>query len=389
VQGDWNHSSDEALALVGVTGTHGKTCVAHLLHHILRCDGRVTAAWHGAGCCDGETTLGASVERARPELITRWLRTATLNECGPAIMELSLDAHAQGVTSVFKPEILCVTNLHTTPLSSFSSAAAYRKQAERLAAELTTEGLLIVNSDEPGSASLASRAMGAVLSYSLEHEADVNVQVVERHANEQIFTLTIGAESQAVRVPVSGDFYAANCAAAATTALAFGVDALTIAHGLETAPPLARVLRPIGCGQEFPVLIDAARSPESLRQALGACRHFTTERLLAVVDVRPLRQRGRSVATMLAVAEAAADRLIVIDDRADEHAGTSQTTFVDDRLAAIAIALALAEADDTVLIAGSPNQAAVSGESDEQIVRTLLRRRHEQELQVMPRRKAA
>ncbi len=137
------------------------------------------------------------------------------------------------------------------------------------------------------------------------------------------------------------------------------------------------------------MLIDAARSPESLRQALGACRHFTTERLLAVVDVRPLRQRGRSVATMLAVAEAAADRLIVIDDQADENAGTSQTTFVDDRLAAIAIALALAEADDTVLIAGSPSQSAVSGESDEQIIRTLLRRRHEQELQVMPRRKAA
>ena len=118
-------------------------------------------------------------------------------------------------------------------------------------------------------------------------------QIIEQYINEQTFVLSAGDDSVGVRTEIVGDHHVYNCLAAATMALAYGIELTTIARGLEAVDRLPGRMERVMCGQDFAVLVDAADSPDALRDCLRAARQ---------VDERPsdLRVRRRTTSAIRA-----------------------------------------------------------------------------------------
>ena len=111
-----------------------------------------------------------------------------------------------------------------------------------------------------------------------------------------------------MRTEIVGDHHIYNCLAAATTALAYGIELTTIARGLESVDRLPGRMERVMCGQDFAVLVDAADSPEALRNCLRAARQVTSGRLICVFgasddcDSTELPAIGRVIGAMADVA---------------------------------------------------------------------------------------
>ena len=172
-------------------------------------------------------------------------------------------------------------------------------------------------------------------------------------------------ESRELRLPLIGDFNVANAVGAATAAFALGLDVATIAARLATLPQVPGRLEIV---HEHPtVLRDYAHTPDALERALTAIRPFASGRLLAVFGAGGDRDRGKRP-VMGEIAERLADFCIVTSDnprtedpnaildeieqgmRRDNH------ERIEDRREAIARALAIADTNDVVLLAGKGHE---------------------------------
>src|SRR5205814_9360033 len=119
-----------------------------------------------------------------------------------------------------------------------------------------------------------------VLTFGMQKTSEISAQIVEQQINEQTFVLSAADDSVGVRTEIVGDHHVYNCLAATTTALAYGVELTTIARGLEAVDRLPGRMERVMGGQNFAVLVDAADSPEALRNCLRAARTRTAGRLI-------------------------------------------------------------------------------------------------------------
>jgi UDP-N-acetylmuramoyl-L-alanyl-D-glutamate--2,6-diaminopimelate ligase len=114
-----------------------------------------------------------------------------------------------------------------------------------------------------------------------------------------------------------------------------------------------------------PIYVDYAHTPDALEAAIAALRPHVAGRLILVFGAGGDRDQGKR-APMGKVAGELADLVIVTDDnprgedaaaiRRDVLEGAPDATEIGDRRAAIAQAVALAEADDIVLVAGKGHE---------------------------------
>jgi UDP-N-acetylmuramoyl-L-alanyl-D-glutamate--2,6-diaminopimelate ligase len=214
---------------------------------------------------------------------------------------------------------------------------------------------------------------------------------VEQFINEQTFILSAGDESVGVRTEIVGDHHVYNCLAATTTALAYGVELTAIARGLEMVDRLPGRMERVMGGQDFAVLVDAADSPEALRNCLRAARKNTTGRLICVFgtgedcDSTELPAIGRVMGAMTDLSvvtnagPAAEGRHRTCMELRSGFADVRKARIIIDRGQAIGWAMQEAQAGDTVVIAGmgerphSPLDPEEALANDGELVRNALR----------------
>ncbi len=114
-----------------------------------------------------------------------------------------------------------------------------------------------------------------------------------------------------------------------------------------------------------PVYVDYAHTPDALEAAIAAFKPHTSGRLILVFGAGGDRDTGKRE-PMGQAAAAGADVAIVTDDnprgedpaaiRAEVLKGAPEATEIGDRREAIRAAIAMAEAEDIVLIAGKGHE---------------------------------
>ena len=122
--------------------------------------------------------------------------------------------------------------------------------------------------------------------------------------------------SAAVRSPLVGRFNASNALAAAATALAAGLDVDSVAAGLSAPLVVPGRMERVEAGQPFAVLVDYAHTPDGLEQVLRAARPLVGApdgRLIVVFGCGGDRDRAKRPA-MGKAAAALADVIVVTSD---------------------------------------------------------------------------
>jgi len=168
---------------------------------------------------------------------------------------------------------------------------------------------------------------------------------------------------RSVEVATGGRFTIANALVAAELASALGVVEDRVVDGLATAPPVPGRFEPVLLEGGPTLVVDYAHTPDALSGALATAREVAGGRVLVVFGCGGERDAGKRP-EMGAVAETGADLVVVTSDNprgepprgviADILSGMDRAPALiePDRRQAIAGALALAEVDDLVLVAG-------------------------------------
>lgn len=356
----------EGLALVGVTGTNGKTTTAQLTRHLLA--GRWptgSIGTLGLGRPDGrfvETGL------TTPGPVDFTAAVAALREAGARAVVTEVSSHAlqQARVDGFAFAVAVFTNLTRDHLDYHRNVEDYRRSKLRLATLLREDGALVVNADDPAWAPLLEGA-GRVETFGLRAPARFRAEELELTPAGSRWRLCTPGGAAEVELPLLGEYNVANALAAAAAAAALGLETDEIAERLSSAPAVPGRLERLA---ESPVLVlcDYAHTPDAIARALAAVRPLAAGRLVIVFGAGGDRDRAKRPLMGRAAAEGADlvivtsdnprsedPRAIIADIVAGLPAGCAVETIVD-RETAIARALDLAAPGDVVLLAGKGHE---------------------------------
>lgn len=355
----------QQLALVGITGTNGKTTCAAILRHLLA--GRTPAASIGTlGLVgpDGQVVPGSeALTTPGPIEVASWLRRLVDRGIGAVAMEVSSHALDQGRVAAARFDAAVFTNLSRDHLDYHGSMEAYRA-AKLLLLELLKPGAAaVVNAEDPAWAGITG---DRVVRFGAG--GDVRAEQVTAGPGGMEGTLVVPDGSARLLLPLWGTYNVANALAAAAALWSMGWPVAEIAAGLECVPQvpgrLERVPMPPGAPT---VLLDYAHTPDALERALAAIRPLVRGSLTVVFGAGGDRDRGKRP-EMGRVAAAGADRAVVtsdnprsedpdvIADAIEAGMGDAPRLRLTDRREAIARALADAGPGDVVLLAGKGHE---------------------------------
>jgi len=355
--------------IVAVTGTSGKTSVADFARQIFDHLGHSAASLGTLGVVKGgAATYGALTT---PDPVTLHQTLARLAQDG--ITHLAMEASSHGLDQYRLDGVAlraaAFTNLGRDHLDYHPSMEAYLGAKLRLLAELLPEdGTAVINADaaHAGPAIAAARAAGrqvvtvgkaAGSTLRLEEQRPIGFgqQLSVRHNDAVV----------ALRLPLLGDYQAANALLAAALVMATGDAGVDALAALERLAGVRGRLEIVGTVRGGLVVIDYAHKPDALTAALTALKPFAPGRIVCVFGCGGDRDRGKRP-IMGRIASALAASVIVTDDnprsenaaaiRAQILAGAPRAREIGDRGEAIRAGMRLLGSGDVLLIAGKGHE---------------------------------
>jgi UDP-N-acetylmuramoyl-L-alanyl-D-glutamate--2,6-diaminopimelate ligase len=388
---------EQALRLVGVTGTNGKTTVSTLLRHLLQEGGE---SWGLVGTVRyhlGRRSIPSFKTTPESADLAGFFRQMADAGCAGACLEVSSHALHQDRVHGFRFEVAAFTNLTRDHVDYHGDLSSYLDAKTALFDGRTGEapGVAVVNVDDPSGRVLAEacRRRGPTLTFGLAADADLRATDLALDTAGAAFAVRWQGRTQRFTSALPGDYNVSNVLCALAMAAALGRDPLALAPALASFPGVPGRMERVEAGQAFPVFVDYAHTDDALRNALRMLRAITPGRVLCVFGCGGDRDRGKRPAMTRAVADLAHGSWATADNPRKESLdrifadmrgdlGPLPTVdFVPDRRDAIGRALAAARPGDCVVIAGKGHETTqefadtVVPFDDRQVVREILEAR--------------
>lgn len=404
----YGHPSTQ-LKLIGVTGTNGKTTTVTIVKHLLesaghRC-GLIGTVELDTGSPNGPTPATLTTPGAIQ--LSQLLAEMVANGCAYCVMEVSSHALHQGRADHVRFSAAAFTNLTQDHLDYHGDMQTYADAKAILFENLDKQAFAILNCDDPWSARMARGCKAGAIAFSAVLEPDGELppdEIGRRRCCVRPIKLTAASstaefhgrlDSFTATLPMPGLHNLSNALQATALALiAGGLTADQLKQGIETCKPVPGRLEPVGPDWPTPqapspkpqaptVLVDYAHTPDALKNVGKSLRKLTKGRLITVFGCGGDRDRAKRP-LMAKAAQEYADVVVLTSDNPrtedpqqildDAAAGFETPTpkpqtpdptihTIPDRAEAIRFAIDLANANDTVLIAGK-------GHEDYQIIGT-------------------
>lgn len=378
---------DGRLLTAGVTGTNGKSTVVALLASILDAAGRPTARLGTLGYRFRDVELTA--EHTTPEAPDLFAALEAFADAGAqaAVMEVSSHALALERVTAARFDLAVFTNLTRDHLDFHHDVEDYFAAKRRLFTLLKEGGRAVVHVGDAWGARLAEELPDALTcGLRLGDAADRSTTLAAAAPAVTISRAELGLEGTrgtletprgrlGFRARLLGRYNLENilCAMAAAEALELPHEA--IAAGVAACAPLPGRFEPVeakpGGAPEVPVLIDYAHTEEALRAALISVRELCPDRRLIVVfgcggdrDAGKREPMGRIAGELADLAIVTSDnprgedplRIIAAIETGLAASGNESYRVVPDRREAIRRAVAVADVESVVLIAGKGHE---------------------------------
>lgn len=370
----WYDHPSRSFALVGITGTDGKTTTANLLFSILRAAGRRAGLISTVSAVIGDRTYDTGLHTTTPDApdIQRYL--AQMREAGIEIAVLETTSHglAQHRVTGCAFDIAVVTNITHEHLDFHGSYEAYRAAKAILFRALSEPQpgsakkpgfpdlprTAVLNRDDGSFAFLAQMPAERVITYRIQrgsggageqraggakagtlsgdilHLTAMNLSHMPAGAEFDVACTASAYHPVTVApfhltTPLVGDFNISNILAAAGAALALGIEPEAIRAGVAALAGVAGRMERIDRGQSFTALVDFAHTPNALARALETLRSLLPQagRVIAVFGSAGLRDRQKR-RLMGEVAAAWADYTVITaeDPRTEDLAAIMAET---------------------------------------------------------------
>jgi UDP-N-acetylmuramoyl-L-alanyl-D-glutamate--2,6-diaminopimelate ligase len=359
--------------VIGITGTNGKTSCSHYLAQVLS---------QREGGCGLIGTLGYGLygqlghgQHTTPDAVRLQEELAGIRAAGAryVVMEVSSHSLEQRRVDGVDFDTAVLTNLTREHLDYHGDMERYAAAKQRLFMMPGLRFAVINHDDKFGRRLLADlQRSGAdkpkTLSFGFSAGADIRGRI--NHIDQQGFELRVdtpwgGGE---VGSRLLGRFNASNLLATLASLLLTDMSLEQAIQGLNLVDAVRGRMEHFGGGRQPLVVVDYAHTPDALQQVLETLREHCRGRLWCVFGCGGNRDRGKR-ATMGAIAERAADHVVLTDDNPRHESGDAivkdilagismpeKVVVERDRAEAIRLAVAEARADDVVLVAGKGHE---------------------------------
>ncbi len=362
----------DALTLIGITGTKGKTMTAIMIRQIL-CENGTECGYIGS---NGVAYLDKTEQTANttPESreLHRIFRTMVDNGVTHVVMEVSSQALCKHRVDGLRFDTVLFTNLgrdHVSP-GEHATFEEYRDAKRRLYHDFGAKNI-VYNADDPHADYMTDGANANLLSYSIDRDADFRGSGLQAYRDETSlgidFTLLRNGLRTSVRMRTPGSFSIYNGLAAIAACTCYGV----------TVGQAAATLRKTSVTGRFEIvdalpgvtfLLDYAHNGMSLTHALNVLRTYEPKRLICVFGTVGGRSQERR-RELGEVASALADFSVITSDNPDREDPmaiidgileyfdkSAPYTVIPDRAEAVRFAVRIAEEGDIVLFAGKGHE---------------------------------
>jgi UDP-N-acetylmuramoyl-L-alanyl-D-glutamate--2,6-diaminopimelate ligase len=364
------------VAVLGITGTSGKTTTAYLVEAGLRAGGRIAGLIGTVGVRIAGDDVPSSLTTPEAPALQALLAVMAEHGVDTAVMEVSSHALELGRVDGIRFAVGGFTNLSRDHLDFHPTMEAYFEAKAKLfdPSSPVHAATAIVCVDDEAGRKMAVRAANVITVSAVDNSADWRAEdVVVLNSGVQEFTAVDPAGvHHRLRIRLPGRFNVANALLALAILDSVGVSPEQAGPGIREATVPGR-LEAVDRGQDFLAVVDYAHKPGALRAVLQTLRR-PGARLAVVFGAGGDRDAGKR-APMGAIAAELADLVIVTDDnpraedpaaiRAAILAGAAQQRSdnvleIGDRRAAIRRAVEWAQPGDVVVIAGKGHEKGQS-----------------------------
>lgn len=354
--GFWRRSlsarGHEALSVVGITGSNGKTTVKEMVAAILAVDGPVL---YTQGNLNND--IGVPLTLLRLNEQHRY-----------AVIEMGAN-HAEEIayTSRYaQADVAIITNAGAAHIEGFGSLAGVAKAKGEIIETLNKDGIAVINHDDVYFGYWQSIAGNRrILSFGLHDDADVRAKAIDTQIRNNgfvtAFELITAQGTVNISLKLAGLHNVLNALAAAAASLALGLGLQQIKQGMESVKPVTGRLQPLLSRTGALVIDDTYNANSaSLKAGLDVLADFKGERWLVLGAFGELGKdspkmheemaaliKAGGVARLLAVGE---------DCKHTVRAFGPGATFFEQQQDLIAALKQELTGDETILIKGSRAQ---------------------------------
>ena len=364
----YGHPAD-AMTMVAVTGTNGKTTTTYLLKAILEQALGAKVGLIGTN----QNMIGQEVlptERTTPESFELQGLLAQMRSGGCTHVVMEASSHALFLDRVYGIHyaVGIFTNLTQDHLDFHKTMEAYCDAKAILFRSCDTG---VVNADDPWTERLMEHASCEVLTYSEKADSNLRAEDIRLGADHVAFTAVTAEKRVPIRVNIPGGFMVYNTLDVLGAALALGISLEKSAGILASVPHVkGRVEVVLTPGKDYTILIDYAHSPDGMENVLSSVKGFAKGRTVALFGCGGDRDKTKRPKMGKAAADLADFAVVTTDNPRTEvpadiiadilpgFAG-SDTPYVvvEDRVEAIHWAMDHAQPGDVIVLCGKGHES--------------------------------
>ncbi len=282
------------MAVIGITGTNGKTTISYLLEAVLKQAGRSPAVIGTVNYRFGGTEMAAP--HTTPEAVDLLSHITRFKEQGAHSLVLEVSSHAleQFRADGVHYQVGVFSNLTPEHLDYHQDMASYFKSKCRLFRELLAKdaGRAVINVDDPYGSRLAALVPGAM---TCGQQASADIRPVA-------LTTTLAGIHGRIATPAGeieltsgllGEYNVENLLCCIGAAVALGLPVAAIEHGLADAPAVPGRLERVENDRGAVILVDYAHTGDALKRVLETLKSLKPQRLVTVFGCGGDRDRSK------------------------------------------------------------------------------------------------
>jgi UDP-N-acetylmuramoyl-L-alanyl-D-glutamate--2,6-diaminopimelate ligase len=357
----------QALWMIGITGTNGKTSCSHWLAQSLSRCGKPTAVVGTLG--NGFPQALEPSPNTTPDAVLLQGQLAEYRKQGAHAVAMEVSSHglAQGRVNGVHFDVAVLTNLSRDHLDYHGSMEDYAAAKAQLF-DWPDLKCAVLNADDTFGARVAAEQIARgrrVVTYGFEH-GDVRGSLLSLKDNGIFMSVTSSWGDAQLALPVLGRFNAYNALAVLATLLVSDVPFQEAIDSMGAIRPVAGRMQQIGGNEQPLVVVDYAHTPDALEKVLSSLREQCRGRLICVFGCGGNRDKGKRPLMGGMVSRLADLAIVTADNPRHENAREIIDEIVagmeadyrieEDRAAAIDAAICEAKPGDIVLLAGKGHE---------------------------------
>jgi len=360
----------QALTLVGITGTNGKTTTATLLYELFRKMGyKAGLISTVANYIDGqqsEATLTTPDALQLNKLMAQMVRQG----CEYCFMEVSSHAIVQQRIAGLHFAGGVFTNLTHEHLDYHKTFADYRDAKKAFFDNLPETAFALVNKDDRNGMIMVQNTKASVKTFAMKSMADFRCRLVENDFEGMLLHL----DTREAWMQLIGEFNACNMLAVYAVAVLLGQKPEETLTAMSTLKPVDGRFEVIRSDNGVTAIVDYAHTPDALENVLKTIRGVLSSQqsgqIITVVGCGGDRDKTKRP-EMARIAASESSRVVLTSDnpRSEEPeaiindmlAGLSaeqrrNSLAITDRREAIRTACMMAATGDVILVAGKGHE---------------------------------